>query len=658
MIFFCWQPGYGQRLFHHDSLRHQHPAHLLHRKHFSQNPILHRPAIIPVPDTSTNALSHQVYGWHPEWMGETYKGYDYSLLSTISYFSFQVVPRTGQIQPDKRDLLDSLLAFARKRRCRVEVTISSIGTRPNNELFTRPAAVASLVKNIAALARRKKLDGITLDFENVPKSHQASFLAFTKSLDQALKDDNAATTLSLCLPPVDYNGFFAVKALAGLIDRFLLMGYDYNYSQSKLSGPVAPLSSPPGQLSVMKSIRDYLGKGVPKNKLLLGVPYYGIEWDTQTGKAGSKIASFINHRLFSYYKASPMRVSRQFHNNSSFLSYELLHAREWRQSWFEDEKNLGAKYDSVKKAGLAGVAIFALGYDHPYRDLWQLLQNKFAVPGASQNASAQTDTGIPALQPGLRPADTLQEPAANPVTPAPPPPTATEQARQQAAAAQSAAKAKADSTKKASIAKFDFIKQKVEPGQLEWLGIAQDTTRLKIIGSMLDTIYAEKFDIRYATGNQIKALNLNEEQLSTLLDSSNALIRRWDWDPKDICRGTVLHRNSAWSCMWCRARSQPINMAVVVILFAALVGMSRYYYLRRHDYFFSFPIAIITLVVILLLFLAMAAITFFSPELNDLLDKGPNDLEQTVYFAIAGTAVGYFGAKIIEQYYYQDKKLP
>ena len=48
-----------------------------------------------------------------------------------------------------------------------------------------------------------------------------------------------------------------------------------------------------------------------------------------------------------------------------------------RQVYFEDADSIRAKYKFAKTAGLAGVGIWALGYDGGYQELWELLKEEF-----------------------------------------------------------------------------------------------------------------------------------------------------------------------------------------------------------------------------------------------------------------------------------------
>ena len=43
----------------------------------------------PAPE-SVQALAYQVHGWHPYWMGTSYLDYDWSLTSTVAFFSLEL----------------------------------------------------------------------------------------------------------------------------------------------------------------------------------------------------------------------------------------------------------------------------------------------------------------------------------------------------------------------------------------------------------------------------------------------------------------------------------------------------------------------------------------------------------------------------------------
>src|SRR5659263_461758 len=70
----------------------------------------------------------------------------------------------------------------------------------------------------------------------------------------------------------------------------MVMGYDYHWLDGPTAGSVAPMNSYDNGSSIRDSMK-YYSKLVDKKKLLLGVPYYGIEWNTKNGEIESPTTS-------------------------------------------------------------------------------------------------------------------------------------------------------------------------------------------------------------------------------------------------------------------------------------------------------------------------------------------------------------------------------
>ncbi|MBL2951458.1 hypothetical protein ELO23_30375, partial [Klebsiella pneumoniae] len=82
-----------------------------------------------------------------------------------------------------------------------------------------------------------------------------------------------------------------------------IMGYDYYYSGSATAGPEAPLYNfqTSYNYTLAKSITYYVKQGATPSKLLLGLPYYGREWETAANTApSSTTGGFTSSRTLSY----------------------------------------------------------------------------------------------------------------------------------------------------------------------------------------------------------------------------------------------------------------------------------------------------------------------------------------------------------------------
>jgi len=120
--------------------------------------------------------------------------------------------------------------------------------------------------------------------------------------------------------------------------------------------------------------------------LLLGVPYYGLDWPVQddsqnsitTGRATARTYGAAQGLLANYER----RWSDTFLN--PWIPYET---GSWRQCWYDDSVSLALKYDYVLKLDIAGTGMWALGYDRGYDELWNLLRSKFSAQTGIRDAT-------------------------------------------------------------------------------------------------------------------------------------------------------------------------------------------------------------------------------------------------------------------------------
>ncbi len=325
--------------------------------------------------------SYQVFGWHPYWSGNAYESYNFSLLSMISYFSYEVNPETGFYNTIHNWRQTALVDSAKKHNCKVLLTLSNFGSSNNRKFLKSAAAKKNLIATAITLVRERKADGLTLDFENVSTKEKALYLNFIIDLATSLKSENEDYLLTIALPAVDFEKIYDFSQINLYVDFYVMMGYEYHGSNSQIAGPVAPLSGG-GKwkgFTLESSVDEYLANGVPAGKFIMGVPYYGAEWITKDLKFPSPAKSFIKYH--SYRQAKRMSGKKMGEldeaSMSKFYTYSDMSSN-YRQLWFEDTITLGAKYDWIKEKQIRGVGIWALGFDNGYDELWKLLADKFA----------------------------------------------------------------------------------------------------------------------------------------------------------------------------------------------------------------------------------------------------------------------------------------
>ncbi|WP_109438556.1 glycosyl hydrolase family 18 protein [Aquimarina sp. AU119] len=325
---------------------------------------------------------YKTFGWHLYSSGSAYKSYNFSLLWGISYFSYQVNPETGSYKSIHQWKTTALIDSAKVHQCKVFLSVSNFGSKNNSKFLSNPKAQETLIDSLTSLLKLRDADGINIDFEGVPKKNKQAFSNFLINLSTKLHTSNPKYSISLALYAVDRNRIFDIKTINPYIDVYTLMGYDYYGSFSDQAGPISPLNSSKqwGENSVSHSIDYYLNEGVDPNNLIVGLPYYGGEWQTKTVSIPSKTDHFIKH--YSYTRIKEILESNRLgiaYDTISSSAYSVFKSKEGKpkQIWFEDSLSLSHKYDWIKSKKLSGIGIWALGYDHGNTELWELLANKF-----------------------------------------------------------------------------------------------------------------------------------------------------------------------------------------------------------------------------------------------------------------------------------------
>lgn len=173
------------------------------------------------------------------------------------------------------------------------------------------------------------------------------------------------------------------------------MSYDYYAAGSDVAGPVAPMSGfHDGTyfFDVTTTYDDYAAF-VPSSKLLMGVPYYGYDWPvtdnakplarTSPASAGGGQARTVS---YSQLKTDEQLAGSNCHwdaaASETWCAYTDPTTHQEREAWLEDNQSIGIKFDFAKQRKLQGVALWALGFDGKYPDLWAMLARDFTTPAS------------------------------------------------------------------------------------------------------------------------------------------------------------------------------------------------------------------------------------------------------------------------------------
>jgi hypothetical protein len=337
---------------------------------------------IPVSTSSCN-LTKRVFGWHPYWSGSSYTAYQWNLLSDLCYFDYTISSSTGNnTNASFAWSTASVVTVAKNNGTKIHICATLFSG--HSTFWGSVTAQNTFINNIISLLNAKQGNGVNIDFEGMGSSDKAPFTNFITNLNTALNAANPSYELSICLYAVDWSGVFDMPALNSQVDFFTIMGYDYYYSGSSTAGPESPLYNfqTSYNYTLPKSITYYIKQGATPAKLLMGLPYYGREWQTASNTIPSATSgTFTSSRTLSYINNNPSTytVTNKNWDGTSYNPYYTYQSGgNWRQCWIDDIYSMGRKYDLINQRGLGGIGIWALGYDAGMTSYWTLIQNKFS----------------------------------------------------------------------------------------------------------------------------------------------------------------------------------------------------------------------------------------------------------------------------------------
>lgn len=271
----------------------------------------------------------------------------------------------------------------------------SVGGWSGSRDFSDIAASSSARKRFSAscleIVAKYGLDGLDVDWEypvtggkptdHKRKSDKKNFVLLLRQLRSELDAFGHERHLLLTIASTGYRNHLndlSLQEMADVLDWFNLMGYDFNEMQPQLTSHHSGLFAWPANPKVNAdaaryansdaAVRWYLDQGVPPEKIVLGLPFYGQVWADVPDE---------NHGLFEPYSGRPGEDGTLSYREieQSFLP---IYTRYWddqvKVPWlydntakimisYEDPESIAAKAKYVIEKRLGGLMFWDLGQD-------------------------------------------------------------------------------------------------------------------------------------------------------------------------------------------------------------------------------------------------------------------------------------------------------
>lgn len=305
----------------------------------------------------------EVFGYHPYWMKNNHLNYNFSLLTTLAFYGYELNGLTGGYKTLHGWDTVAVVTAAKRAGCKVELCVYHQSRAMLNAFLKNPTAQEKLALEVSSLLKKRNADGVNIMFEQMDKGNRARFTRFIRQFAGDLKQANAAYELTITVPVLDKNQNYDIKQLDAYVDRFVI-----DFSKKQKYGPIAPLKGV--NYSLDAGIASYLSKGVPSSKFIACLPYFGALWDFQT-------RNFIDYIPYNRIVNSYLKDYRTVNDGNSARTDVVEEEQDTlQQLWYDDARTLSNKYALAIQNELGGIGIWALGYDNEQPELWNALMDK------------------------------------------------------------------------------------------------------------------------------------------------------------------------------------------------------------------------------------------------------------------------------------------
>ncbi len=341
---------------------------------------------IPAVQSGQNGQGREVIGFLPYWLLAKAQSDYAGKITTLTYFGL-AVDGQGQIQkfsnPGEAEpgwyaltsgRADQLLQAARADKIALSLLVFSGDPDTISQLVSDPVGhAANLLTAVIPLMQEYGFTDLNLDIENTgtaSDSARAQFTQFVKTVkDGLIQNGINSLTVEITTNDAVDKKLIDVAEVGKIANQLVLMAYDYHFAGSLVTGPVSPISGG-GQrfeYDVTTAVKQTLVK-LAADKLVLGIPLYGYEWETLTPASSSAVIPGSGQVISSSRVQQTLAVCDgclavyDDRIGESYATYRTPQG-DWEQMFYPDARSTSDKTQFVQKLKLRGLALWALGYE-------------------------------------------------------------------------------------------------------------------------------------------------------------------------------------------------------------------------------------------------------------------------------------------------------
>ncbi len=231
-----------------------------------------------------------------------------------------------------------------------------------NATLSDPAKRKKIIDKTLELCKKYGLVGINIDFEHVNLGDRDNITKFMEELYPVFNAEGMPVSIDVT-PQISRDvtkELYDRAALSNVSDYVIVMAYDQHWASSEKEGSVAQYKWVEGNI-------NNLFRSIPREKIVLAVPFYGRVWTVENGKVTSSVATMPQmSRIMNFNNPQWDKESGQYY-------VEYTDGNATKKLWVEDGDSLELKSSLVLKYNLGGIASWRKGFES--QDAFSVIDN-------------------------------------------------------------------------------------------------------------------------------------------------------------------------------------------------------------------------------------------------------------------------------------------
>jgi len=231
------------------------------------------------------------------------------------------------------------------------------------ELLSYTSRREKLVNELIAEAIKYNLDGLNIDFENIPLEAGIHYIQFIRELSVKCRNNDIVLSIDNYVP-AEYSSYYDREEQGVIADYVIIMAYDEHYAGSEVSGSVASIGY----------VRDAIDKTltmVPKERTIIGVPFYTRLWKEVTDNGSVVVSSEAYSMSNAANLLQDNGVELVWDEETGQYFGQYVKDGATYKMWLEEEESIEAKMKLIDQASVAGVASWKLGLEKA--SIWDII---------------------------------------------------------------------------------------------------------------------------------------------------------------------------------------------------------------------------------------------------------------------------------------------